>query len=718
MTLALPARRTLVAALTLAVVSGSAPASALPLGAVPFGTGLAEGPTGTWIVQTDPGTAQDVIDDLRGLGLGTSHEFDEVMEGFSLEATDAQIRALADLDDVLRVEAAVPTAISSSSETTTQRRPTWGLDRIDQVGLPLDGGFTYASSAGAGVRVYVVDTGVDPTHPDFTGRVTAGYSAIGDGVGADDCHGHGTHVAGSAASATYGVAKGATIVPVRVLGCDGRGDSSHVVAGANWILANHPAGTPGVVNMSLGGGVSSSMARAVDALTGAGLLVVAAAGNANGDACLTSPARVPAALTVGATASTDARSSFSNWGTCVDGFAPGSAITSTYPGGRYATMSGTSMAAPHAAGMAALLLQREPSLRPAALTERMLSAAHPVVADPGPGSPDVLLTTVQATPTPTAEPEPDPSADEPAPDEPAPAPGELPSAPEGLAATSVTSTSVTVAWGEPSAGADNVVGYRVQSGPAVGTWTAETVVPATARAHTLTGLTPATDVVVVVSALGPLEHAAAGEPITVRTSSLVAPGGPQTPRLTAVTTATLRVAWSPPAATADAASITGYTVQRSVDGRSWRTVTTTPARSATLTRLEAGTQHHVRVRANSAAGSSPWVAAGSAVTRARPSAPRSVRQVSRTPSSVSLTWAAPATSGDRVTDYRVEYSTNGRTWTRFRDPVTAARGVTVDALRPRTTYRVRITAIADGVTVGRSAQTTVRTSGARPSSAR
>ncbi|WP_250445377.1 S8 family serine peptidase [Actinotalea sp. C106] len=707
------ARRTLVATLALAVVSGGSAAGAQPLDlAVPAAAPAA--PTGTWIVQTDPGTAQDVLDDVRALGLGASHEFDQALEGFALEATDAQIRALVDLDDVVRVEEAVPTAIADSSETTTQGRPTWGLDRVDQAALPLDGGFTYPSSAGTGVRVYVVDTGVDSGHPDFAGRVAPGYSAISDGYGTQDCHGHGTHVAGTAASATYGVAKRATIVPVRVLGCDGRGDSSLVVAGVNWILANHPGGTPGVVNMSLGGGRNASTTSAVDALTAAGLLVVAAAGNADADACLTSPAHVPAALTVGATAWNDARSSFSNWGTCVDGFAPGTSITSTYPGARYATMSGTSMAAPHAAGMAALVLQHDPSLRPAALTETMLSRVYPVVTNAGAGSPDGLLTTVAATPTPEPAPatEPEPSLD-PVP-EPDVDPGDLPSAPEGVAVAAVTATSVTVSWTPPSTGAESVTGYRVQVGPAAGSSTSETdVVPASLE-HTVTGLSPATDLVVVVSALGGGGYAAASAPLTVRTGSLVAPGQPRAPRITTVTTATLRVAWSLPAASLDAAEITGYTVQHSTDGRSWRTVSTKPATSATLTRLSAGARHDVRVRANSAAGSSDWVAAGSAVTRARPSAPRSVRTVSRTASSVRLGWAAPTTSGDRVTDYRIEHSTNGRTWTTFRDPVTARRGVTITSLRPGTTYRVRVTPIADGVTVGRSAQATVRTPVARP----
>ncbi|MFM9084712.1 MAG: S8 family peptidase, partial [Actinomycetota bacterium] len=234
----------------------------------------------------------------------------------------------------------------------------WGLDRIDQTSLPLNGKFAYDSD-GTGVTAYIVDTGVRGTHTDFGGRVTTGWNGTGDaGNGNSDCNGHGTHVAGTVGGTLYGVAKNVTIVPVRVLQCGGSGYTSTIVDGLNWIIADHDPGEPAVINMSLGGTADGPLDAAVAAAVADGIVTVVAAGNSSDDACLYSPARAPAAITVGSTTDTDEKSSFSNYGSCVDMWAPGSSIVSadyTADSGSR-TLSGTSMASPHVAGAAARLL--------------------------------------------------------------------------------------------------------------------------------------------------------------------------------------------------------------------------------------------------------------------------------------------------------------------------------------------------------------------------
>jgi hypothetical protein len=286
----------------------------------------------------------------------------------------------------------------------TPEAPTslWGLDRIDQRALPLNNQFGRAYT-GSGVTAYIIDTGVLSTHTEFGGRVLSGFSSVSDANGTEDCNGHGTHVAGTVGGSNYGVAPGVAIVPVRVLDCSGSGSTSGVIAGIDWVIAHHIAGTPAVANMSLGGRRSSAIDIAVQSAVADGVVFVVAAGNSTADACQTSPAGEPLAITVGATTSADARSSFSNYGSCVDVFAPGSSITSAWYTSTTAsnTISGTSMASPHVAGVAALGLEIAPNSSVAQISDWITSTATPgVIGNAGTGSPNLLIySRLSASPT-------------------------------------------------------------------------------------------------------------------------------------------------------------------------------------------------------------------------------------------------------------------------------------------------------------------------------
>jgi subtilisin family serine protease len=326
----------------------------------------------------------------------TGHIFRYALRGFEVSMSEQSAKRLAADPSVAYVQRNGIYTISGTQSPT----PSWGLDRIDQRNLPLNNSYTFPTTA-SGVKAYIIDTGIRFSHNDFGGRAVSGVDEI-DGGTADDANGHGTHVSGTVGGATYGVAKGVTLVGVRVLNAAGSGTTAQVAAGIDWVTGDHQAGQPAVANMSLGGGVDTTLDSAVANSIADGITYAIAAGNDNGaDACNTSPARVPAAITVGSTTMTDARSSFSNIGTCLDIFAPGSSITSDWFSSDTATntISGTSMATPHVTGAAALVLAQNPSFTPAQVRDSLVNnATTGVVTNPGAGSPNRLLFVVNGTP--------------------------------------------------------------------------------------------------------------------------------------------------------------------------------------------------------------------------------------------------------------------------------------------------------------------------------
>ncbi|MEV8428173.1 S8 family peptidase [Streptomyces chartreusis] len=314
--------------------------------------------------------------------------FTKALNGYSATLSATEARRLAADPAVAAVEQNQRVRLAD----TTQTSAPWGLDRIDQAALPLSGTYTYPDSAGSGVTAYVIDTGVRITHQQISGRATYGYDAVDGDTTASDGNGHGTHVATTIAGSTYGVAKKAKIVAVRVLDNSGSGTTAGVIAGIDWVTNNHSG--PSVANLSLGGGASTTLDTAVRNSIASGVTYAVAAGNSSANASSYSPARVTEAITVGATTSSDARASYSNYGSVLDIFAPGSSITAGWYTSDTATntISGTSMATPHVAGAAAVYLASHTSATPAAVASALTGGATAnVVTSPGSGSPNRLL---------------------------------------------------------------------------------------------------------------------------------------------------------------------------------------------------------------------------------------------------------------------------------------------------------------------------------------
>ncbi|MFB7344704.1 S8 family peptidase [Streptomyces hydrogenans] len=394
------ARRTLIAsAATVAALATGlavAPAQAAPAPAegVVVAAGSPDAVDGSYLVTLKPG-AGFAAGSAKGRGLIAGYggkvgkTFGAALNGYTVTLDAAAARRLA-------ADPAVATVEQNQivRADATQTNAPWGLDRIDQASLPLSGTYTYPDSAGAGVTAYVIDTGVRISHSELAGRAVNGYDAVEGDTVAQDGNGHGTHVATTIAGSTYGVAKAAKVVAVRVLDANGSGTTAGVVAGIDWVTSHHTAGTPAVANLSLGGGASTTLDNAVKRSIADGVTYAVAAGNSGVNARNSSPARVTEALTVGATSNTDAKASWSNYGAVLDLFAPGVSITAGWHTSDTATntISGTSMAAPHVAGAAAVYLAGHTSATPAQVATALVNGATPdKVTTPGSGSPNRLL---------------------------------------------------------------------------------------------------------------------------------------------------------------------------------------------------------------------------------------------------------------------------------------------------------------------------------------
>ncbi|WP_433314714.1 S8 family peptidase [Micromonospora sp. CA-269861] len=400
----LPRRSVLIGVAAATVLAVGTPAlAAEPVGVVRAAGGATAVPDSYIVVLKDSAVARDRVGDtakrLSGRHGGTvARTYGAALRGFEAKMSASAAARIAADPAVAYVEQNHTVSISG----TQANPPSWGLDRIDQRNLPLNSSYTYPNTA-SNVRAYIIDTGVLYGHNDFGGRAVSGFDAV-DGGSADDCNGHGTHVAGTVGGSAYGVAKGVQIVGVRVLNCQGSGTNAQVVAGIDWVTAN--AVKPAVANMSLGGGANSSIDTAVSNSINSGITYAVAAGNGNSlgvrqNACNYSPARVASAITVGATQNNDAAASFSNFGTCVDILAPGVNITSAWYTSSSATntISGTSMASPHVAGAAALALSGNPSWSPQQVRDYLVNNSTPnVVTNVGTGTPNQLLYVVNGTP--------------------------------------------------------------------------------------------------------------------------------------------------------------------------------------------------------------------------------------------------------------------------------------------------------------------------------
>ncbi|WP_030352203.1 S8 family peptidase [Streptomyces scopuliridis] len=386
------------AAITAAAAAAAMTALAVPAQAAPavgtvVGADAKDAVQGSYIVtlkktaglKSASAAGRSVVSEYGGT---VKRTYTAALNGYAAELSPAQARRLA-------ADPAVDKVFQDREVhafATQTNPPSWGLDRIDQAALPLNNSYTYPDTAGEGTTVYVIDTGVRITHQDIAGRASYGYDAVDNDNTAQDGNGHGTHVAANAAGTVYGVAKKAKIVAVRVLNNAGSGTTAQVVAGIDWVTNNHSG--PSVANVSLGGGADAALDTAVQNSINSGVTYAIAAGNSGANAQNYSPARVADAITVGATTSTDARASYSNFGARVDLFAPGSAITSAWNTSDTATssISGTSMATPHVAGAAAVYLAGHPTATPAQVSTALVNGAtNGVVTNPGTGSPNKLL---------------------------------------------------------------------------------------------------------------------------------------------------------------------------------------------------------------------------------------------------------------------------------------------------------------------------------------
>ncbi len=624
-----------------------------------------------YIVQIQPGTDIEVRKAIASMGETPLDQLDYVLDGFTLSLTALEAEQLALNPAVISV---APDEAMSLFDIDTPTK-SWGLDRLDQFNTTFDQSFTYPSSAGAGVRIYIADTGVQANHPDLAGRVLPGFDTFGQGLSATDCHGHGTHVSGTAAGTQFGVAKQALIVPVRVLGCSGSGSYSGLITALDWIVANHPAGTPGIVSMSLGGPKSLAVNAALERVTAAGILTVVAAGNSNADACQVSPASTANAITVGASTNTDARASFSNWGECTDIFAPGAAITSDNAKDFSAplTWNGTSMATPHVSGAAALYLAKNPTATPAQVTAVLKQNGQAgVISNSLTPNGNILLNTSFLN-----------SAES------APIVG-VPTAPATPVASSIGKDSFALNWVAPADNGSPIVGYKVEfRSAATATWSSLSTTETFAQ---IAGLEPSTGYQARVSAVNAVGASAPSPTIVLTTLGLP----PSTPTGLAVYSnwgTGTQFTWVP-VASSGVNPIKGYRLEL-LRGETWINSTFTTSRWGVIAGLQPLTDYTMRLFAVNAAGDSAPTAPFNFKTSTAPPATvtgLAVSTISATTAKVSWSEVARVVDSIPIT-YEVTFGKTGSN-TLLGTFNTAELSQSLSGLSVKTSYWVKVRAIS------------------------
>lgn len=596
-----------------------------------------------FIVQTTAAGQDAVLKEIFAFGEVPLDQLDLVMDGFAVPLTDYEASILAANPNVLSIYADQKTTLLETQTPT----PSWGLDRIDQQSKTPDNTYNYPVDGGKGVRVYIVDTGVAANNPDFDGRMLPGFDALGSDLSNTDCHGHGTHVAGTVAGTKFGVAKAASIVPVRVLGCSGSGTTSGILKAMDWILANNPAGTPALISMSIGGPGQPLFNAGIKKIYDAGILPIVAAGNSNADACKYSPAGAPEALTVGASDINDNRASYSNYGDCVDIFAPGSSIISasaTNPTGS-ATMSGTSMATPHVSGLAALYLAQNPTATPAQIVTALrdngiLNAINNAQSQYG----NILINNNFIRGAAPVTPNPNPVLN--APDQVA-----------SIAVTSTTANSGTVSWVDgASNGGSPITGHVIRAlAPGEIYAIANSVRGANVTSYTLTGLDANTNYTFSVYAYNDIGSGKVSAGVIAKT----AVGVPTAPAGLAAKpgSSTASLTWT--TSNDGGSPITWFEVETySATTAKWTTAGTSTSPSMTLTGLASGATYMARVKANNAFGASKVSKSVSFTTdAAAPDVPTGLNVLKVTEGSATVAWNPVAsTSPNLAVSYIVSYA--------------------------------------------------------------
>jgi subtilisin family serine protease len=623
---------------------------------------VAEAIPGRYVVVLNPETAgasaTAAAEEAVAAGAQVHYTYESALKGF---AATLSPQAVEQLRRDPRVSYVIPDGWAYPSDVP------WGLDRIDQRSRPLNG--TYVSPAtGAGVRVYVIDSGIRTSHEEFDGRASVGVDLVGDGQNGQDCRGHGTHVAGTVAGTTYGVAKDAEVVSVRVFGCTGPAEFSTIIAAVNWVTAN--AELPAVANMSLGGSVYAPLNTAVQNSIAAGVVYTVSAGNEIQNACNTSPASAPNALTVGASTTTDFRASFSNWGPCLDLFAPGEGITSAWYTSNTATnvLNGTSMAAPHVAGVAALFLQDRPIATPAQVREAIIpSSSYGKLSNIRTGSPNRLL--FSWLPPATAV---------------------------NVAGTPTGPTQVRVTWTDV---ASTEIEYQVRRSirNPDGSWTYYGSLDAVTANVTLlndNSAVPGTFYRYAVRGCN-----LAGCSAWAYSRPVLALGLPPTPVLSmaAVSGTAVRATWTDASATE-----TSFVLERGLlgtDGVTWgayAVVVTLPANQRTYRNegLLSGRQYRYRIKACNAAGCGAYSAAQSVTPPTVPALPTSFTATAFTSTQVRLNWTDASNNETHFVIWRAVPGLFGtwRSYVQIATPLANSTFYTDLTATPGQRYLYRITA--------------------------